>query len=41
MRLFTEQHLFAKIDKGSARLRNDINIFRNEYDYIFIDCPTN
>ncbi|MBD2295022.1 AAA family ATPase [Anabaena sphaerica FACHB-251] len=41
MGLFTEQDLVAKIDKGSARLRDAIKIFKTEYDYIFIDCPTN
>jgi cellulose biosynthesis protein BcsQ len=41
MGLLTEQDLVAKIDKGSARLRDAVNIFKHEYDYIFIDCPTN
>lgn len=36
MGLFTEQDLVAKIDKGSARLKDAINVFRNEYDYILI-----
>lgn len=41
MGLLTEQDLVAKIDKGSARLRDALNVFKKEYDYIFIDCPTN
>ncbi len=39
--LFKDQDGFAKIDKYFSRLRDTINTFRNEYDYIFIDCPTN
>lgn len=31
----------AKIDKGSARLRDLLDIFVCEYDYILIDAPTN
>jgi cellulose biosynthesis protein BcsQ len=41
MGLLEGQDLVAKIDKGSARLRDAVNVFRKEYDYIFIDCPTN
>lgn len=38
---FTEHELATKIDKGSARLKDALKALRNEYDYIFIDCPTN
>ena len=31
----------ARIDKGSARLRDLLNIFVYDYDYILIDAPTN
>ncbi|MCU0545688.1 MAG: AAA family ATPase [Oscillatoriaceae cyanobacterium Prado104] len=31
----------AKIEKGSARLQDLLDIFRCEYDYILIDAPTN
>ncbi len=31
----------AKIDKGSARLRDLLDIFVRHYDYILIDAPTN
>jgi cellulose biosynthesis protein BcsQ len=31
----------AKIEKGSDRLRDLLDIFRREYDYILIDAPTN
>jgi cellulose biosynthesis protein BcsQ len=41
MGLLEGQDLVAKIDKGSARLRDAVNVLRYEYDYIFIDCPTN
>jgi hypothetical protein len=36
MEFFTDQDLFVKIDKGSARLRDTIKTFRNKYDYILI-----
>ncbi|MEO3705186.1 hypothetical protein AAFM79_10500 [Trichormus azollae HNT15244] len=32
MPFFTHQDLFVKIDKGSARLGDTINTFRNKYD---------
>lgn len=38
---FTEQDLAARIEKGSARLKDALKAFVYEYDYIFIDCPTN
>ncbi|MEH1771352.1 AAA family ATPase [Nostoc sp.] len=38
---FTEQDLAARIEKGSARLKDVLKAFVYEYDYIFIDCPTN
>ncbi|MEG4515257.1 MULTISPECIES: ParA family protein [unclassified Microcoleus] len=31
----------ARIEKGSARLRDLLEIFMREYDYILIDAPTN
>ncbi len=31
----------ARIDKGSARLRDLLDIFVRDYDYILIDAPTN
>ncbi|MEH2376006.1 ParA family protein [Nostoc sp.] len=36
-----EQDLGATIEKGSARLKDALKAFVYEYDYIFIDCPTN
>ncbi|MCL6753040.1 AAA family ATPase [Nostoc sp. CCCryo 231-06] len=38
---FTEQDLATRIEKGSARLKDALKAFVYEYDYIFIDCPTN
>ncbi|MGF2040349.1 MAG: AAA family ATPase [Nostoc sp. CmiVER01] len=38
---FTEQDLATRIEKGSARLKDALKAFIYEYDYIFIDCPTN
>ncbi|MHC5727168.1 MAG: ParA family protein, partial [Nostoc sp.] len=38
---FTEQDLAARIEKGSARLKDALKAFVYEYDYIFIDSPTN
>ena len=38
---FTEQDLGTRIEKGSARLKDVLKAFVYEYDYIFIDCPTN
>ncbi|WP_322672595.1 AAA family ATPase [Nostoc sp. DedQUE05] len=37
----TEQDLATRIEKGSARLKDALKAFVYEYDYIFIDCPTN
>jgi len=39
MEAFTQQ-TNARIQKGAARLRDLLKPFINEYDYIFIDCPT-
>jgi cellulose biosynthesis protein BcsQ len=30
----------ARVQKGAARLRDLLKPFSNQYDYIFIDCPT-
>ncbi|MEH2233573.1 MAG: AAA family ATPase [Nostoc sp.] len=38
---FTEQDLATRIEKGSARLKDILKALVYEYDYIFIDCPTN
>ncbi|MEH1857642.1 MAG: AAA family ATPase [Nostoc sp.] len=38
---FTEQDLATRIEKGSARLKDVLKALVYEYDYIFIDCPTN
>ncbi|XGV99644.1 MAG: ParA family protein [Leptolyngbya sp. BL-A-14] len=39
MEAFT-QDTQARVQKASARLRDLLQPFSNEYDYIFIDCPT-
>lgn len=39
MEVFT-QDTQARVQKASARLRDLLKPFINEYDYIFIDCPT-
>ncbi len=39
MEAFT-QDTQARVQKASARLRDLLKPFINEYDYIFIDCPT-
>ncbi|MBW4644593.1 MAG: AAA family ATPase [Goleter apudmare HA4340-LM2] len=38
---FTQEELAVRIEKGSARLKDALKVFVYEYDYIFIDCPTN
>jgi cellulose biosynthesis protein BcsQ len=39
MEAFTQQTP-SRIQKGAARLKDLLKPFLNEYDYIFIDCPT-
>ncbi|MCL1464201.1 AAA family ATPase [Argonema galeatum] len=40
MEEYTDSSLAAKIQKGAARLRDLLQSFIYEYDYILIDCPT-
>lgn len=40
MGAYSDDELRAKIQKGSARLRDLLKRFTYEYDYILIDCPT-
>lgn len=40
MEEYTNKNLATQIQYGSARLRDLLNTFVNEYDYILIDCPT-
>lgn len=39
MEAFTQQTQ-SRIERGAARLRDLLKPFSQEYDYIFIDCPT-
>jgi len=40
MEEYTDTGNAARIENKSSRLRDLLNVFINDYDYIFIDCPT-